>query len=109
MPYNGYENYQTWCVSLWLDNKQGDYEYWQQRAEEIAESVDAGEVSQVNDGIWTKERAVKYLLTNEIKEAIGDTDNPLADQADMYSDLLNNALDLVNWHEVAKSFAEGLE
>ena len=24
--YNGWSNYETWCVNLWLDNKQGSYD-----------------------------------------------------------------------------------
>ena len=25
--YNGHKNYQTWCVSLWLDNDEGLYNW----------------------------------------------------------------------------------
>ena len=38
MSYNGYSNYETWNVCLWLDNDPGTYHYWRDRiAEERAE------------------------------------------------------------------------
>lgn len=30
--YNGWTNYETWCVSLWLDNDSGSYDHWRERA-----------------------------------------------------------------------------
>ena len=37
MAYNGWSNYETWNVALWLDNDEGSYNYWQDRTREIAE------------------------------------------------------------------------
>lgn len=33
--YNGWTNYETWNVALWLDNEEGSYNYWRETAQEI--------------------------------------------------------------------------
>jgi hypothetical protein len=38
--YNGWKNYETWNLKLWLDNDQDTYHYWQHAARE-ALTVDA--------------------------------------------------------------------
>ena len=36
--YNGWTNYETWLVALWLDNEQQSADYWRQEAIEQAGS-----------------------------------------------------------------------
>ena len=38
--YNGWYNYETWLVNLWMDNDQGSQEMWREHARE---SIDADE------------------------------------------------------------------
>ena len=38
--YNGWYNYETWMVNLWMDNNQGSHEMWREIARE---SIDADE------------------------------------------------------------------
>jgi len=39
--YNGWSNYETWAVNLWLTNEEGSYRYWTDRTREvIAECAD---------------------------------------------------------------------
>lgn len=41
--YNGWVNYETWLVNLWIDNDQGEHEYWQEQTEaEIKDSYNRG-------------------------------------------------------------------
>ena len=44
-------------------------------------------------------------LTNMVKEEY----NPLADNADMYVDLLGAALSVVSWYDIAEGIIEELE
>ncbi len=35
--YNGWKNYETWSVKLWIDNDQGSEQYWNEVAQEVWE------------------------------------------------------------------------
>lgn len=98
--YNGYKNYETWCVTLWLENDQPTYEYWRQQAR--LQAAGAPQAEQVQKGFWTTEQAAKFLLADQLQREFEET-NPL-EKADVWSDLLNAALDAVDWHEVAEQF-----
>ena len=83
--YNGWKNYETWCVNLWLSsNDQGTYETMRELVAEADTSYNAGQA---------------------IREYVEEF-NPLEDQATMYTDLLNGALSLVDWRKVAEAFSE---
>jgi hypothetical protein len=98
--YNGWKNYETWLVGLWLDNDQGSYEYWREQAREHWNS--APTCKQARQGIWTAEEAAAFNLADQLKEEI-ENSSPLTD-ADLFSDLLNSALSEVDWQEVAENF-----
>ena len=38
--YNGWTNYETWLVNLWMSNDEGSYNYWNERAAEIIKGAD---------------------------------------------------------------------
>ena len=80
--YNGWENYETWCVNLWLENEESTY-----RA--------IGEM--VNDVDTIDELAES--IQNFVEELTPDTSG-------MFSDLLNHALGSVAWDDIAKSWWE---
>ena len=86
--YQGYKNYQTWSVKLWIDNDKGLYDYWNERATEIAKGTEP-----------------KITLAKELKEFF-EENNPLSDQSNVYSDLLGNTLKEVNYHEIAEELLE---
>lgn len=105
MSYQGYKNYETWAVCLWIDNMEGDYLHWAERAEELlhdheydlapdadAATVAAAQASSKNDAI--------YQLAEEMKDEYED----LAPRLEgLWADLLNAALSEVDWWEVAKT------
>jgi len=90
--YNGWTNYETWNVKLWIDNDEGSYNYWRQATMEAIETDD-----DCDDA--------KHALAEMLKEFV-EENNPLADNADMYTDLLNAAISEVNWHEIASNMIE---
>ena len=101
MKYEGYENYETWCVVLWLTNEQATYEFWIKEAERhITEAMHSGETDAAQH-IFFRERAMASLA-DQIKETVHD--EAVLSAASLYTDLLTAALDRVEWSEVAQSF-----
>jgi len=79
--YNGWKNYETWDVVLWIDNDQGLQE----------EVLDLG-----------REVAEDAPFADNIKEIIEAMAPEL--EASMFSDLLNSALSEVDWYELAIAY-----
>ena len=86
--YNGYPNYQTWNVSLWLDNDEGTYRFFREVVKET--------------------RPTEWELSNQLKDYVEES-NPLSDNASMFSDLLGHALDNVDYHEIAENILSEFE
>ena len=84
--YNGWKNYETWLVALWIDNDQSTYSY----ARELRDQFKENEYS-------------RYDLSHALKDWI-EEDNPLMDNADLFTDLLQSALDEVDWYEIADNY-----
>ena len=101
--YNGWKNYETWCVHLWLSNDEGTYNFCRARARQARR--DARDCRQVRERIWERPEAAKFLLADALKEHV-EEQSPLADQPSMFSDLLTAAFGEVDWHEVADAFLE---
>jgi hypothetical protein len=43
MSYNGWSNYETWNVKLWMDNDEGSYNYWQCETQLSWDNTDPGD------------------------------------------------------------------
>ena len=99
--YNGWTNYETWAVNLWLTNEEGTYHYCRDLARQAV--AEAPECRQVRDWIWAADEAKKFLLSDRLREFVEEM-NPLTDGASMFTDLLNAAISEVDWHEIAEAF-----
>lgn len=104
--YNGWTNYETWAVKLWLDNEEPIYRFWQKNADRAW--ADSGDDDNVERGLWTREQAAVYALAKILKEA-HENDTPTAVNGTVYADLLQAALDSVNWDEIAASLIEDVD
>ena len=93
--YNGWTNYETWAVALWMDNEQGSYLHWRYEADECYRETD--EDDRRDERRATARSALADRIQDEFEEA-----SPLADQASVYSDLLTAALEAVDWYEIAE-------
>ena len=103
--YNGWTNYETWCVNLWMSNDHGSYLYWQEISEKCCNN--ATDDANVASGIWTKRGAARFRLADVMESEIRESAPDLG--ASMFADLLGSALDEVNWHEIAQSWIDGIE
>ena len=87
MSYNGWKNYETWNVALWIDNEEGSYE---ERKDIAQRARSVGGYAQM------------------LQEWVEDMAPDLG--ASMFADLLGAALSEVDWHEIAKAwYAEAHE
>ena len=108
--YNGWSNYETWNVKLWIDNEQGDYEYWREVTRECMEEASTGSSSYAKltgREIFTREERAVLELERRLKDEIEENAPDLG--ASMWADLMNAALSEVNWHEIAKAMVDDEE
>ena len=104
--YNGWTNYETWNVKLWMDNEEGSYNYWQEAAQDCYDSAEAGNV------LTRDEEAARSLadrLKDEHEEAMHNMLEAAKQGASMWQDLLGAALSEVNWDEIATSMIEDVD
>lgn len=98
--YNGWRNYETWNIALWMDNEYTDYKYWQARA---ADHLTAEAMN---------ERQAAYNLADEMKETHEEylqdawelIENDLRNGCvpGWMKDISTNSLALVDWNSIAK-------
>jgi hypothetical protein len=92
--YNGWTNYETWAVNLWLMNEEPSYTYWCERTREVlANSDDIADLGEATG-----------KLAAELREVIEEECS--IEGASLAADLMGAALCEVNWHEIARSFVE---
>ena len=82
--HTGWKNYETWAVSLWLDNDEGSSDYLMDLANDENKST--------------------YAKAAELQEEITDMMPDLG--ASLYSDLLTYGLQAVDWQEIIKAHDE---
>lgn len=99
--YQGWTNYETWAVALWLDNEEPSYRHWRAVADGMRE---AGPVPIIFDGRTIGHREPSHVLADRLEQAIGDLTPDLG--ASMWSDLLGRAIGRVNWAEIASHLLE---
>ena len=88
--YNGWNNYETWVTALWIDNDYGTYQHRCELVEQVKEEQE-------------DEDGRENCLASNLKDWLEDQ-NPLADNANVFTDLLNSALSKIDWHEIAANF-----
>lgn len=84
--YNGWSNYNTWCVNLWFSNDQNSYNYIQEQIKEIKYPT----ILKIAD-------RVREIIEEMIPESIN---------TGLLFDLLYKAIKDVNYHELAQHYAE---
>jgi len=97
ITYNGWTNYETWCVNLWMNEEES---YYSELSQNVWDEAKA-------DDIFTKEQRAVYNLADMLSGKFKQ-ENPLA-QNSIYTDLLNAAISSVNWDEIAKNMINNVK
>lgn len=82
--YNGWPNYETWLVNLWLDNDEKTYRRWCAGADKLSE----------------------WELARVLETAHKDASYDLTGATGMWADLIGAALDRVDWRSIANRLKE---
>lgn len=82
MTYNGWTNWETWNLHLWLTNDEGSYRF----CESLAEGKDLGEAAEA------------------LRETVENMADSLGIGPSWASDFINAGLASVDWRELAESF-----
>ena len=97
--YNGWTNYETWNLALWIGNEQGDSEYWNERAMEVYRDAEA-------ERSFTKAERAALNLADELKNQI-EENQPVV--TGFYADVLSAAISEVNWYEIAEHWIDDVK
>ncbi len=105
--YNGWKNYETWVIALWLDNDYNTYTLMRglamQSVEEVLEEQELD--YQLSENRQKMVRKASYKISQIISEYI-EENNPLASKASVYCDLLNSAIKEADFIEIAEHYLE---
>ena len=85
--YNGYNNYETWLVALWIDNDQG----YQEDINSMSEQCTADDINDLATSI------------KEYVEMMPDVSKAL-ETGGMVADLVNSTLSDVDWYELSEMY-----
>lgn len=104
--YNGWTNYETWNVKLWMDNDEGSYRHYGALAQEVYDDSEA-------DKNFTREERATLTLSDRLKDEYEESMQTWLDEshraASVWADLLGAALSEVNWHEIAEHLIDDVD
>lgn len=88
--YQGWTNYETWVVGLWLDNEEGSYNYTRELANESTVEATTEQYLEA-----------KHILADKLKAWLEESMPDLG--GTLWADLLNAAFSEVEWTEIAEN------
>jgi len=104
--YNGWTNYETWNVALWMGNEEGSSRYYDELAQEVYDDAQADET-------FTRDERATLNLADRIKDeyetAMHDWLDESKKSASVWADLLGAALSEVDWHEIAGNLIDEVD
>lgn len=104
--YNGWTNYETWNVKLWMDNDQGSQERFAEMAKEVFSGATASKTfTRMEEAAFALRDQLKDEYENEMQDTLEDREL----SASVWADLLGAALGNVNFYEIAVNLLENVE
>lgn len=96
--YNGWKNYETWCMALWIDNDQGSYE----ESRDLARTALQEHEDRTGYGA-TAEGSLAHAL-KEWQDELRPEE--ITGTASVWTDLLTSAFQSIDWYEIAANYLE---
>ena len=95
--YNGWTNYATWNIKLWIDNEQGSHEWWVEQAMTALDITPEG-YKHLSEATMVLEDVLETHYNEELMEG------PL--NPGWMMDCLQHTLAHVNWYEIAECYID---
>lgn len=92
--YQGWANYETWCVHLWLSNEQEPYYEFRDLAENYVNRP------------YELGQEIKNRVEEETETALAAVQTKMDAYSGMISDIFHANLSVVDWEEIGKAFLE---
>src|SRR5678809_1182557 len=111
MSYQGWSNYETWCVALWINNEEPSQDEAERLADEVRENnplpakpkgKGKKAAKEHAEAIERAKRDAAQELAEQLKNSIEEFAPTLG--CTLFADLLTSALGDVDWYEIAESF-----
>lgn len=113
--YNGWTNWETWNTNLWMDEGVGGgSDYWAERAADIVGAIVKDEMGdEVEGGMFSISieglHEANYKLGTEMQASVVDAlYEGTAVVKGLAGDLLQSAVDEINWSEIASHYVEAI-
>ena len=108
--YNGWKNYETWAVGMYLDGNYDGASTYYAALETVRDVIGRDHPT---SEYWTVAESRRYNVADALKDLVEEYNNPHMIDDDhpeqlsgLVADLFGAALSSVDWHELADAWIE---
>lgn len=99
--YNGWANYQSWAIALWIDNDSSLYtDARQMAADALSEPSEAADLR-----FRTPRQIAQCRLASRLKEMVEES-VPAENDGTLFGDLIAHSLGCADWREIADHYLD---
>lgn len=95
--YNGWTNYETWNAALWMEESS---DYYDESAQDAYDNA-------VGDDTFTRAERATLDLADALEQDFEENAPDL--KSGPYADILNAAMQEINWYEIAAHYIEDVD
>ena len=105
LEYNGWYNYETWNLKLWLDNDEDTHFIVQEKAKSLIKKYEGDHIEDAATELEKFGKA-ETALAKWLEDYTAENTPEL--KASFYSDVLSASIREVNFHEIAKHICDDI-